>query len=131
MASLIYLDTHVVAWLYAYGRDAVPQRVGHLLEQNDDIRISPMVRLELQYLFEIGRVGKPPLPVLDALASALGLVVCKAAFPAIVREAESQTWTRDPFDRLIVAQANLFNALLVTKDATIHANYGRAIWGQR
>lgn len=43
MASLIYLDTHVVAWLYAYGRDAVPQRVGHLLEQSDDICISPMV----------------------------------------------------------------------------------------
>lgn len=43
--------------------------------------------------------------MLDALDSALGLTVCKAAFPAIIREAETQTWTRDPFDRLIVAQA--------------------------
>ncbi|ADE15129.1 PilT protein domain protein [Nitrosococcus halophilus Nc 4] len=128
MASLIYLDTHVAAWLYAQGRDAVPHQVAHLIEETDDIRISPMVRLELQYLFEIGRVKQPPLPVLDALESTLGLVVCKAAFPAIVREAESQIWTRDPFDRLIVAQATLFGAPLVTKDATIHANYTRAIW---
>lgn len=128
MASLIYLDTHVTAWLYAQGRVAVPQQVAHLLEASDDIRISPMVRLELQYLFEIGRVGQPPLPVLDALESALGLMICRAAFPAIVREAESQIWTRDPFDRLIVAQAALFDAPLVTKDATIHANYPRAIW---
>lgn len=131
MASLVYLDTHVVAWLYAQERDAVPQQVVHLLEASDDLRISPMVRLELQYLFEIGRVGQPPLPVLDALGAALGLTVCKAAFPAIVREAESQLWTRDPFDRLIVAQATLFDAPLVTKDTTIHAHsimpepYGR------
>ncbi|QBQ53543.1 type II toxin-antitoxin system VapC family toxin [Nitrosococcus wardiae] len=128
MASLIYLDTHVAAWLYAQGRDAVPQQVAHLLETSDDIRISPMVRLELQYLFEIGRVGQPPLPVLDVLETALGLTVCKAAFSAIVREAEAQIWTRDPFDRLIVAQATLFDAPLVTKDATIHAHYARAIW---
>jgi PIN domain nuclease of toxin-antitoxin system len=94
---------------------------------SDDIRVSPMVRLELQYLFEIGRVGQPPLPVLDVLESALGLTICKAAFPAIVRKAESQVWTRDPFDRLIVAQAALFDASLVTKDVTIHANYTRAI----
>jgi hypothetical protein len=96
-----------VAWLYAQGRDAVTQKVAHLLEVSDDIRVSPMVRLELQYLFEIGRVGQPPLPVLDVLESALGLTICKAAFPAIVREAESQFWTRDLFDRLIVAQAAL------------------------
>jgi PIN domain nuclease of toxin-antitoxin system len=128
MASLIYLDTHVVAWLYAQGREAVPKQIAHLLEESDDIRVSPMVRLELQYLFEVGRVGQPSLPVLDALASALGLTVCHAAFPAIVREAESQIWTRDPFDRLIVAQALLFDAPLVTKDTTIHANYGQAIW---
>lgn len=98
MASLIYHDTHVAAWLYAQGRDAVPQRVAHLLEGSDDIRISPMVRLELRYLFEIGRVGQPPLPVIDVLEATLGLMVCKAVFPAIVREAELQTWTRDPFD---------------------------------
>ena len=74
-----------------------------------------MVRLELQYLYEIGRVGQPPLPVLDALQSNLGLVVCDASFPAIVRAVESQTWTRDPFDRLIVAQASLFDAPLQKK----------------
>ena len=87
-----------------------------------------MVRLELQYLYEIGRVAQPPLPVIDALQSNLGLIVCDAAFPAIVRAAESQTWTRDPFDRLIVAQASLFEASLVTKDFTIQANYPHTLW---
>lgn len=128
MAALIYLDTHVVAWLYAEGRTAVPQSIAQLIETNDDIRISPMVRLELQYLYEIGRVGSTPIPVLDALGSAIGLTICKAAFPAVAREAEKQSWTRDPFDRLIVAQASLLNAPLVTKDGTIHKHYSKAMW---
>jgi PIN domain nuclease of toxin-antitoxin system len=128
MAPLIYLDTHVVAWLYGTGPDSLTDKVARLLEGSDEIRISPMVRLELQYLFEIGRVGQRPLPVLDALQSTLGLAVCDAPFPAVVRIAESQVWTRDPFDRAIVAQAFLFDAPLVTKDAGIHTNYSRAVW---
>lgn len=125
---MIYLDTHVVAWLYAQGRQAVPGDLADRIEATDDLRISPMVRLELQYLYEIDRVAQPALPVLDALESALGLVICKAAFPAVVREAEANTWTRDPFDRLIVAQAALFDAPLATKDAAIHAHYPQTIW---
>jgi len=128
VATVIYLDTHVVAWLYGLGPGSLTPKVAQLLEEADDIRISPMVRLELQYLYEIGRVGQPPLPVLDALQSNLGLVMCDAGFPAIVRAAESQSWTRDPFDRLIVAQASLFDAPLVSKDVTIQANYAHTIW---
>jgi PIN domain nuclease of toxin-antitoxin system len=95
---------------------------------SEDIRISPMVRLELQYLHEIGRVSEPAVGVVDALHVALGLTVCNAAFAAVVREAESNRWTRDPFDRLIVGQAALQEAPLITKDATVHANYPAAVW---
>ncbi len=125
---MIYLDTHVVAWLYAQGGAAVPQATAQLIEASSDIRISPMVRLELRYLFEIGRVGEPPMPVLDMLGAAIGLTVCTAPFPAVVREAEAHDWTRDPFDRLIVAQASLFDAPLITKDATVHAHYRHVVW---
>ncbi|MBA1146033.1 PIN domain-containing protein [Ectothiorhodospiraceae bacterium WFHF3C12] len=128
MAALIYLDTHVVAWLYAQGASAVPPGVADRLERTGDIRVSPMVRLELQSLFEIGRVTSPPLPVLDALEAALGLSVCRASFAAVVRQAESRNWTRDPFDRLIVSQAALYDAPLITKDQTIHHNYSHAVW---
>jgi len=128
VASLTYLDTHAVAWLYAYARDAVPQRAAEQIEIAPELRISPMVRLELQYLFEIERLAEPPLPVLDALAATLGLTVCQVSFPAVAREAESQGWTRDPFDRLIVAQAALLEAPLVTKDTAIHQHYPHAIW---
>lgn len=125
---MIYLDTHVVAWLYASGATGFPEPAIRLLEDSDDIRISPMVRLELQYLYEIERVTQPALPVLDAVESALGLTICQAGFPAVVRETEGHSWTRDPFDRLIVAHAALFEAPLVTRDDAIHRHYAGARW---
>lgn len=125
---MIYLDTHVVAWLYGAGPTGFPDAALQLVEETDDLRISPMVRLELQYLYEIDRVAEPALPVVDAMEATLGVTICKASFPAIIREAEQQHWTRDPFDRLIVAQAALFDAPLLTKDAEIHQNYARAVW---
>lgn len=125
---MIYLDTHVVAWLYSLGPAALSKPAAEALEKAEDIRISPMVRLELQFLYELGRVAEPPIAVLDELSATLGLSVCPAAFAAVVREAEGHRWTRDPFDRLIVAQAALHQAPLVTKDETLHARYSAAVW---
>lgn len=128
MADLIYLDTHVVVWLYAQGAPALSPRAAYELEAAAELRCSPMVRLEVQYLFEVGRITEPALVVMDELAATLGLRICDTPFFAVVREAEQQNWTRDPFDRLIVAQSELNGAPLVTKDETIHAAYPRAVW---
>lgn len=128
MADLIYLDTHVVVWLYAQGAPALSPRATHELEAAVELRCSPMVRVEVQYLFEVGRITEPALVVMDELTATLGLRICDTPFFAVVREAEQQNWTRDPFDRLIVAQAELNGAPLVTKDETIHAAYPRAVW---
>jgi PIN domain nuclease of toxin-antitoxin system len=128
VARVIYLDTHVIAWLYGLGATALSEAAAAAVEAADEIRISPMVRLELQYLHEIGRLSEPPIPVLDALQATLGLSICTAPFPAVVRAAEMLSWTRDPFDRLIVAQAGLHDAPLVTKDSVLHRHYPACIW---
>jgi PIN domain nuclease of toxin-antitoxin system len=47
VAAVIYLDTHVVVWLYAGDLELLPQEVRELLE-GEELVISPMVELELQ-----------------------------------------------------------------------------------
>lgn len=49
---MIYLDTHVVVWLYA-GLTAKLSDLAKLLINKHELYISPIVRLELQYLYEI------------------------------------------------------------------------------
>ncbi len=88
----------------------------------------PMVRLELQYLYEIDRLTISAAEVFDELAGAIGLVVCAKPLSAIVTEAERQSWTRDPFDRMIVAQSAHSSSTLVTRDELIHDNYAHAVW---
>jgi len=125
---MIYLDTHVVVWLYAKGASAVPDISMQILEQEGDIRISPMVQMELQYLKEIDRINEKPIVILEALETTIGLIICNAPFPQVVKKAEICDWTRDPFDRLIVAQASLYEAPLITKDELIHTHYPQAVW---
>jgi len=127
MAPLIYLDTHVAAWLFAGKTDALPQRARARIEEND-LLISPAAILELQYLYEIERVAEPAQVVLDALGQEIGLKVCDLPFPRVAGAALSLGWTRDPFDRFIVAQASVQGAALLTKDRDIHDHYPHAVW---
>jgi PIN domain nuclease of toxin-antitoxin system len=124
---MIYLDTHVVVWLYGGLTDELsPAAVGAI--EGNELLVSPMVRLELQYLFETGRILARPDVVLSALATDLGLATCALAFPAVIQNGLSVNWTRDPFDRIIVGQAAAGKRALLTRDQTIHKNFSRAIW---
>jgi PIN domain nuclease of toxin-antitoxin system len=128
VAPLIYLDTHVAAWLYAGRTDLLPAAVKSLLEEHD-LLISPAVELELQYLFEVHRTAEPAAAVVAALQREVGLAVCDLPFREVVEVALTQSWTRDPFDRLIVSQAALRGLSLVTKDQLIRESFGQAVWG--
>jgi len=126
---LTFLDTHVVAWLYLDAGANLPAPVRALLDR-DDLVISPIVELELQYLFEIGRTAQPAEAILAYLADRIGLAVDASPFKDVVRAAAEQSWTRDPFDRLIVGHAALNQRMLITKDEAIRAQYRHARWAE-
>lgn len=127
MAPVIHLDTHAVAWLYAGEVNRFPVEVRRRLE-TADLRISPMVVLELEYLFEIKRTTEPARAVLAELTRVMGLEVSREPFGTVVERSLGLNFTRDPFDRLIVAQAAVEEAPLLTKDDSILAAYPRAFW---
>lgn len=124
---MIYLDTHVVVWLYAGMSHKLSDRVRELIN-NHEIYISPVVHLELQYLFEIQRISNEAQGIVSDLAGHIGLKVCDKNFSAIISSALRHSWTRDPFDRLIVGNADLNQNILVTKDKNILENYEKAVW---
>ena len=124
---MIYLDTHVVVWLYAGQTEKLSAKVRSYINEND-IYISPIVSLELQYLLEVKRITPKPQTVISALSKAIGLNVCDKNFYQIVQCAQQYSWTRDPFDRIIVAQAGLKGNTLATKDQTILTHFKHAVW---
>lgn len=124
---MIYLDTHLVVWLYAGRLDLLPPPVCRQLEAHE-LLVSPIVALELQYLFETSRTKEPADPVMRTLERDIGLRRCDLPFDEVVAGALREHWTRDPFDRLIVAQARVRRARLLTRDRTIAAHFDGATW---
>ena len=125
--EVTYLDTHVVAWLYGGELDQLSKTAIEEIQKGSPI-ISPMVILELQYLFEIGRANAPAAKVVETLKQTIGLSVCGLPFEKVVESALYHNWGREPFDRLIVAHAAANDAALITKDERIRRHYKRAVW---
>ena len=125
---IVYADTQVVVWLAEANLAKISQKALSLI-QIADLRISPMVLLELQYLHEIRRIVVAPPEILVKLSAEIGLTVCDYSFPIVAGIALGEGWTRDPFDRIIVAHAKANGeAQLLTTDEAIRANYSNARW---
>lgn len=91
--------------------------------------VSPMVLLELQYLYEIERTYFTSREVQSRMVSELGVEVCPLPFASVAQAALDESWTRDPFDRMIVAQAKANGlAALVSADARMRQHYPMVIW---
>jgi PIN domain nuclease of toxin-antitoxin system len=84
--------------------------------------------LELTYLYEVGKVTESAAAPLSALRKTIGLKVADISATALVQAATGLSWTRDPFDRMIAAQAIVADAPLITADQTILANLPLATW---
>lgn len=124
---IAYLDTHAVIRL-AHGHSRVGRDAAQLI-QKAELLISPMVLVELEYLHEIGRLTLPGKDILRKLEHEAGLRLCDMPFADIARGALDEKWTRDTFDRIIVAQARLNGlAPLISSDETIAEHYPRAVW---
>jgi PIN domain nuclease of toxin-antitoxin system len=123
----VYLDTHIAVWLVQDERHKLNEAACQAIEECE-LTVSPAVVLELELLHEIGRLSMSALTVVETLATDLGLRVCELPFRTVVEYALKEKWGRDPFDRLIVANAKAAEAPLVTKDARIRRHYSRVIW---
>lgn len=124
---ILHLDTHVVVRLYAGDRDHFPSRAVAALDHGRLV-YSPVVELEVQYLYEIGRITAGPEAIFPYLADRIGLASDDTPYLVVTREARLLSWTRDPFDRLITAAALASGRPLLTRDRAIRDHYADAIW---
>ncbi len=125
--KMIYLDTHIVVWLYDFEISRFSKKTLAVIEENE-LLICPAVMLELQYLREINRIKTDALLIVNSLKASINLKISNVSFEDVVNLSLLQTWTRDPFDRMIVGAAAVGNDTLITKDSQILKNYPNAFW---
>lgn len=120
MTVPLHLDTHVVVWIAGDKLMRLPASTRELIAEMP-LRISPMVRLELAYLSEIGRITESAETVIGQLTSSVGLEIDDQPFRRVADIAADCSFTRDPFDRVITAQAIAAGTRLITSDERIRA----------
>jgi PIN domain nuclease of toxin-antitoxin system len=126
--SLAYLDTHIAVFLHDGLVERLTQAAKREIEASD-LLISPIVLLELEYLFRRKKIGIPPRDLYHTIHVDFGVSMCGLPFAKVADAALDIAWTSDPFDRLIVAQAKANRtAPLITKDELIRVQYPMAIW---
>lgn len=118
--SSFLLDTHVILWL-ATDPSRVPVRVRRSLSAAENIVLSAASAYEIAQKTRSGRLphGDRVLDRWDDLVNAL----LGSELPLTTRHmrtAGELAWDhRDPFDRMLVAQARLEGLTLATKDERI------------
>jgi PIN domain nuclease of toxin-antitoxin system len=122
-----FLDTHAAIFLWE-GRGELFGSGSRELLERAVLLASPMVRLEMGFLREVGKLRVEPDQILGALTADYGVTVTADPMDRLVPLAMPLSWTRDPFDRLLVATALLHEAPLITRDARIQEHFAGAVW---
>jgi PIN domain nuclease of toxin-antitoxin system len=112
------LDTNALIWLEQGHR-----RATSLTKGSTALYISPASLLELQMLHEVGRLRLPSGALETLMHDERWMLDDPPAAGWFLRSTDV-TWTRDPFDRLIVAHARLRGWRLATGDGTLLAQLG-------
>ena len=123
------LDTHVVVW-WLEDANRLSRRAATLLADRDNtILISAAVGWELAIKVSLGKM-KPRsiLEGLDHLLAQEAFSEVPITLEMAVRAGLLPSHHRDPFDRMLVAQAQSLNVPIVSADAILDKYGVRRIW---
>lgn len=110
----LLLDTHVVLWWLA-DDSTLSDDVKSRLDVEPDVYVSSATVWEIAIKQAIGKISQPPdLP--DVIRNS-GFRELRINFEHAITAGRLPLLHRDPFDRMLVAQARCENLTLVTRDA--------------
>lgn len=125
----LLLDTHVVLWALLDSARC-PIKVAHAIADADnDVFVSSVSALEVAIKQSLGKLTLPgpAKSWLPGAVAALGAEWLELSHPVALAVGELPWHHRDPFDRLLVAQAQC-GYTLVSGDARVHQYGVPVLW---
>lgn len=116
----LLLDTHVLLW-WLEGAPLAEEAAHHIADPANDIVVSAATVWELSIKRQLGKVEMPPDLVQQCRSEGFSLLAMDARHAE--RAGALPMHHADPFDRMLVAQAELDTLVLVTRDRAL-ASYG-------
>ena len=114
------LDTHFLLWIIV---GAARLAEFPWLDRYAPWGVSPLSFLEVKYLGEVGRLDVKIEEFTTAVMHDPRFLVDEVPLLSLIQQALPLSWTRDPFDRLLVAHSAARRTPLCTVDADIRRHH--------
>lgn len=125
----LLLDSHALIW-YLKGDTSLSDAARTAMEDDENHRyISAASFWEIAIKVSLGKIQLDyPFPALKKLAMDLGFQILPIEFEHTIQVAALPLHHRDPFDRMLVAQALTENLTVVTKDPNFMLYGVEVLW---
>ena len=115
----LLLDTHALIWWLTSSKSLDPQTLRALEDRSNRVYVSVASFWEMAIKAATGRLSIPPRIMVQLSAS--GVTILPIETPHAWRVSTLPPLHKDPFDRLLVAQAMHEGLTLVTRDPWVAA----------
>jgi PIN domain nuclease of toxin-antitoxin system len=126
----LLLDTHALLW-WLFDDPSLSERArAAITERANTVVVSSASAWEIATKWRLGRLREAEDAVhrLPALLHECGFETLPISIPHALAAGALTTTHRDPFDRMLIAQATLERLTLVTKDTAISTVFGDVLW---
>ena len=117
----LLLDTHAFLWWLGNDSQLGPKAREAISDERNDVLVSAVTGWEISIKRSVGKLSAPDN--LDALLEDEGFLSLPITFYHGEQAGSLPPHHKDPFDRMLVAQALVEKVPLVTRDAAL-ASYG-------
>ena len=125
----LLLDTHTFLWWLADSRSLSRKARAAIEERDNEIFVSAATAWEITTKFRIGKLDEA-----EAVAADVAAILEEGFLPLSVSVLHGQVAGaligehRDPFDRMLIAQAMIEQMLFVSNEASFDAYAIRRLW---
>jgi PIN domain nuclease of toxin-antitoxin system len=116
----LLLDTHVFLWLQS-SPERLGEHVGLIEDSGNELAVSAASSWEIAIKYEIGRLKLPEAPAryVPSRIRAIGARALPIEHSHALAVATLPPLHRDPFDRMLIAQAQLEEMTILTADEAV------------
>ena len=124
------LDTHTLLWCFSDDSSLGPRARRLIKDGSNEILVSAASAWEIATKVRLGKLptGEELVADLDRYLAQLGCDALPISLEHAVRAGRLPGEHRDPFDRMLIAQAQTENLPIVSNDRIFDDYYVRRIW---
>lgn len=124
------LDTHTLLWSFAGSRSLSPLARRLIEDGGNEILVSAASAWEIAIKVRLGKLptGEELVDDFDGYLDQLGCAALPISLDHALRAGALGGEHRDPFDRMLIAQAQMENLKIISNDRIFDAYHVERIW---